>query len=190
MWGQLLIDSLIRPRAAGRRILGLQLSGQSLVEAAVLVSCVGTLVIHFAAEKVPELQGEFAGLTGSPLLATFLNVVQLGLMALAATWVGRRFGGTGELPGALALVIWYNFVAMLLVALLFGAYLIAPVIALPLGIAFIGWLVWAPVCFIAELHGFANPLVVLAGLVLTMLVLFFAVNFVAMLLIAAFGGIG
>jgi hypothetical protein len=157
----------------------------------VLVSCAGTLVIHLAAQKVPELQqGEFSGLTDSPLLATFLNVVQIGVMAAAATWVGRRFGGTGELSGALALVVWYNLVSLLLVAALFGAYLVAAPLALVLGLAFIYWLVWAPVCFLAELHGFSNALVVLAGLLLTMLALFFAINVVAMLFVSAFQELG
>ena len=71
------------------------LPAQSLVEAAVLVSCAGTLVIYLAARKVPALAGgEFGDLTGSPLLATVLNVVQIVAMAAADRRVGRRFGGT------------------------------------------------------------------------------------------------
>ncbi|HET9068448.1 MAG TPA: YIP1 family protein [Amaricoccus sp.] len=191
MLGQLLVDSLLRPRRAAGRILSLPLSAQSLLEAAVLVSCTGTLVIHLAAQRIPELQqGEFASLTESPLMATFLNVVQIAIMAVAATWVGRRFGGTGEFHGAFALVVWYNLVSILLVAALFGAYLLAAPIALALGIAFCVWLIWAPVSFLAELHGFRNALVVLAGLLLTLLALFFALNVVAMLIAAAFQEVG
>ena len=134
--------------------------------------------------------GEFGDLTGSPLLATVLNVVQIAAMAAAAVWVGRRFGGTGELSGAVALVVWYNFVSMILVAALLGAYLLAPSLALVLGLAFCFWLVWAPVSFVAELHGFANALVVLAGLLLTMLALFLAMNVVAMLVASAFRELG
>ena len=191
MLARLLIDSLLRPHIAARRILDLPLSGRTLLEAAVLVSCAGTLVIHVAAQNVPELQqGELAGLTDSPLMATFLNVVQIALMALAATWVGQRFGGAGQFPGAFALVVWYNLVSMLLVAVLFGAYLLAAPLALLLGLAFCFWLVWAPVTFLAELHGFRNALVVLAGLLLTLLALFFAINVAAMLLVAAFQELG
>jgi Yip1-like protein len=191
MWGQLVIDSLLRPRAAARRILGMPLSALSLVEAAVLVSCGGTLVIYLAAHEVPALAGgEFGDLTGSPFLATVLNVVQIVAIAAAAVWVGRRFGGTGELSGAVALVVWYNFVSMILVAALLGAYLLAPLLALVLGLAFCFWLVWAPVSFVAELHGFANALVVLAGLLLTMLALFLAMNVVAMLVASAFREFG
>ena len=69
MWGRLVIDSLVRPRAAARRILAVPLPPASLAEGAVLVSCAGTLVIYLAAARIPELAaGEFAGLTGSPLL--------------------------------------------------------------------------------------------------------------------------
>jgi hypothetical protein len=76
---------------------------------------------------------------------------------------------------------------MLLVAVLLFAFMLAPPLALPLGLAFCFWLIWAPVAFIAELHGFANALVVLAGLLLTMLALFFAMNIVAMLVVSLFG---
>ena len=191
MWGRLVIDSLVRPRTAARQVLAVPLPPASLVEGAVLVSCAGTLVIYLAAARIPELAGgEFAGLTGSPLLATVLNIVQIAVMAVAATWVGRRFGGTGTLSGAFLLVVWYNFVSMILVAVLLLAYLLLPPFALFLGLAFCFWLVWAPVSFITELHGFANALVVLAGLLLTVLALFFAINVVAMLLAAAFGELG
>jgi hypothetical protein len=188
MWGQLVIDSLLKPRLAARRILGLPLSAQSLVEGAVLVSCAGTLVIYLVVQMVPALRGgEFGDLTGSPLMATVLNVIQIAAMAAAATWVGRRFGGTGMLSGAIALVVWYNLVSMLLVAALLFAYLLSPLLALPLGLAFCVWLVWAPVAFIAELHGFANLLVVLAGLLLTLLAIYLTVNGTAMLVASAFG---
>jgi hypothetical protein len=186
MWGQLVIDSLLKPRVAARRILGMRLSARSLVEAAVLVSCAGTLVIYLVMRQVPAL-AQLGGLGGGPLLATALNVVQIALMAAAATWVGRRFGGTGMLSGAVALVVWYNLVSMILVAVLLFAFMLAPPLALPLGLAFCFWLIWAPVAFIAELHGFANALVVLAGLLLTMLALFFAMNIVAMLVVSLFG---
>jgi hypothetical protein len=191
MWREIIFDSLLRPRTAARRVIDARVPTPQLVEGAILVSCAGTLVIHLAAQKVPALaEGELAGLTGSPLLSTVLNVVQIAAMAVAATWVGRRFGGTGMLSGAVALVVWYNFVSMILVAVLLGAFLLAPPLALLLGLAFCIWLVWAPVAFIAELHGFASALVVLAGLLLTLLAFFFVMNVAATLLVPAVRELG
>ena len=190
MWGQLVIDSLLRPRAAARKIMDMRLSGQALIEGVVLVSCAGTLAIYLAVNRVPALaESEFVSLSGSPLLATVLSVAEIAALA-AVTWIGRRFGGTGDLSGAVALVVWYNLVAVILIAVLLVAYLLAPPLALMLLLAFFVWLIWAQVAFIAELHGFANALVVLAGLLLTMLAVFLAMNVVAMLVASAFRELG
>ena len=44
-----------------------------------------------------------------------------------------------------------------------------------LAIVTLVWLVWAFANFVTELHGFQNPMLVLGGVVLTMIVLFFTV---------------
>ena len=183
MWGQLVIDSVLRPRVAARHLLAMPLPGAAIVQAAVLVSCAGTMLVYLGAQAIPALAGsEIASLSNSPLLASLLNVLQIFVMAGVAARVGRLFGGTGTLSGAIALVTWYNLVSMILVAVLLLAFLLSAPLAFVLGIAFCFWLVWAPTVFLSELHGFASALVVFAGLLVTLLALYLALNVVAMLL--------
>ena len=48
MWGQLVIDSLMRPRAAARRLLALELAATQLLQAAVVVTCLGMVLGYVA----------------------------------------------------------------------------------------------------------------------------------------------
>jgi hypothetical protein len=53
------------------------------------------------------------------------------------------------------------------------ALALAPPLAAALAIATILWALWAFANFVAELHGFKNPALVLGGVILTSIVLFF-----------------
>ena len=54
MWGELLIDSLKRPRAAARRVLDAGIPTPQLVEAAVLVAVVGVVLGYLALRLSPR----------------------------------------------------------------------------------------------------------------------------------------
>lgn len=182
-WGDLIRDSLVRPRAAARHILDLGLGREVLVPAALLVACLGTFVAYLAARVVPAPEGaQFAEFVASPVLATAMNLAQLAVMCWLAAWVGRLFGGQGTLAGAAALVIWYDLLSLLLVAALLLSIFLLPPLGFLLGLGFIVWLIWAPTAFLAELHGFRNGLVVFAGLVLAMVALLFLMTLVQHLL--------
>lgn len=171
-WGELIRHSLIQPRAAARTILGLGLGRETLVPAALLVACFGTLVAYGAAQVVPPPQNaQFAEFVASPILATAMNLCQLAVLIWLAAWVGQRFGGDGTLAGAAAVVIWYDLLSLVLVGILLTAIFLLPPLGVLLGIGFIVWLVWAPAAFVAELHGFRNALIVFGGIVLVMLAL-------------------
>jgi hypothetical protein len=171
MWRELLLDSLRRPRAAAQRVLRLNLPLPTLLQAAVVVACAGTLAVYAAARVIPPPAGaDFARLAENPLLAAVLHLGDLALIAAVITWVGRLFGGTGKIAGAIALVIWFQAIMLLL----FGAMLLAlatiPPLALLLGIGLFVWTLWALASLVAELHGFENLVVVFAGTVLTVIV--------------------
>ena len=51
---------------------------------------------------------------GSPLLLTLIQGGLLTLMAISVHYIGRAFGGGGELPGAVALVAWLQFLMVCL----------------------------------------------------------------------------
>jgi hypothetical protein len=183
MWRQLVIDSLIRPRVAARGVFALNLAPDLLVQAAVAVTAaemvLGFLALRLTPGAVDSLS---AVILGDPLLGA---AVQLGVLAVTVvlTWrVGRLFGGSGSLSDALALVVWLNAMMVLIQAVQLVTLAVLPPAALLLATATAFWALWAYASFVAELHGFQNPFLVLGGVLLTLLVLFFTLGMIVALI--------
>nr|MBP9950525.1 YIP1 family protein [Cypionkella sp.] len=169
-------DSLIRaafrtvqdPRAGARAILDMGLSLQAGLTALFLMAVCSTMLssLTFLLSPLRE-DAQMAAVFGNPVKLAVLQSVILILVALLMHGVGRRFGGKGTLPGALALTAWLEFVLILFqVAQLIT--LAVPVIAEALG--FVGFVVflWMLTQFIMELHGFVSAVKVFASIIGTL----------------------
>jgi hypothetical protein len=174
MWGQLVIDSLMRPRAAARRVIGLGLAPAQLLQAAVMVTCVGMLLgyvaLHMSTGNVDAVS---AAVLADPLIGAAAQLAVMAVVVVLTVRVGRLFGGSGGFWDALALVIWLNAMMVLIQAGQVVMLAIVPPLAALLAIATLFWAVWAYANFVAELHGFRNPMLVLGAVVITAIVLFF-----------------
>lgn len=174
MWGQLVIDSLVRPRAVARQILAAQVPEALLLQAAVMVTCLGVVLGYVALQISPDAKDVvMASVLGVPLLGALAELAAMGAVVVLTVLVGRLFGGTGGLWGALALVVWLNAVMVLIQAVQLVALAVLPPLAAALAIATMFWALWAYANFVAELHGFQNPVIVLGAVILTGIVLFF-----------------
>ncbi len=174
MWRQLLIDSVTRPRVAARRILDLRLPVTELIEAAVLVSVSGVVLGYLALLLSPgALDVVSASVIHNPLLGAGAQLVVMAVAVLLTVRIGRLFGGKGDTYGALALVVWLNAVMVIVQAAQLLALALLPPLATILAVATILWALWAYANFVAELHGFQNPFIVLGAVILTVIVLFF-----------------
>ena len=173
MWGQLVIDSLLRPRRAAREALDAGLPVNRLLEAAVLVSCVGMLLGYAALQLSPGAIDVTAAVLSNPLLGTLAQLVIMAVIVVLTVRIGRFFGGTGDFSGALTLVVWLNTMMVLVQAVQLVALVLIPPLAAILAIVTILWAFWAYASFVAELHGFRNAAMVLGGVVVTAIVLFF-----------------
>jgi hypothetical protein len=175
MWGQLVIDSLLRPRLAARRVLALGLGPVVLLQAAVLTACLSTLLGYIALVLNPgAIDGISQALLAQPLRGAALQLAVMMLGAGLMARIGMLFGGTGSIGGALALLVWLNTVMVLLQAVQLVALIVLPPLAVLIALATLLWAVWTFAGFVAELHGFGNTLLVLAGTVLALMVLFFS----------------
>lgn len=182
MWRQLVIDSLVRPRAAARGVMGLHLTPGLLAQAAVAVTAAEMVLGFLAFRLTPGAVDSLSALIlGDPL---FGAAAQLGVLAVTVvlTWrVGLIFGGTGSLPDAFALVVWLNAMMVLIQAVQLVTLAVLPPAALLLATATAFWALWAYASFVAELHGFQSPFLVLGGVLLTLLVLFFTLGMIVAL---------
>ena len=176
MWRQLVIDSLVRPRAAARRILAAGIPETQLLQAAVTVSCVGVVLGYIALQMSPDaIDVVSAAVLGNPLIGAAAQLAIMAVIVFLTVRIGRLFGGSGGLRGALALVVWLNAMMVLIQAGQVAALAIVPPVAALLAIVTVFWVLWAFANFVTELHGFQNPVDrARAPWSLTAIVLFFA----------------
>jgi hypothetical protein len=121
------------------------------------------------------VDGVSAMVLGNPLLSAGAEFVGMLVVAGLAARVGRAFGGVGGFWDALTLIVWLNAVMLLIQVLQLVLLVVAPPVAGMIALATLFWAMWVFANFVAELHGFTNPLMVLGGVILTAIVLFFAV---------------
>lgn len=177
MWLQLVIDSLRRPRGAAQQVLALDLPQHVLLLAAAATSCVGILAVYLALVVSPgPVDPVSAMLLANPLLGAVVQfLVLLAVVGLTAR-VGAIFKGTGDLQGALALVVWLNVMMLILQMVQLAAMLALPVLVPIIWLVTLFWALWAFANFVAELHGFGNPFLVLGGVLVTLVVLLFGIS--------------
>lgn len=174
MWGQLVIDSLVRPRAAARRVIALGLAPGQLLQAALLVTCVGMLLGYLALNMTAgDVDAVSAAVLADPLIGAAAQLAVMAVVVVLTVRIGRLFGGGGGLWDALALVVWLNAMMVLIQAGQVVVLAIVPPLAALVAIATLFWAIWAYANFVAELHGFRNPVLVLGAVVVTAIVLFF-----------------
>ena len=168
--------SLVDPARGGAGMLALNPAMPVRWMAMAAAVLVGVLLAYV----LPVLAGQGAELP-PPMAAAG---VQLGANVLAAglaAQVGRWFGGQGGFADALLLVAWLQGLMVLVQLVQLLVFLVLPfagglVVILALGLFF-----WLVVGFVQALHGFASPLLVLAGTFATLFAAAFVISFVLIL---------
>lgn len=183
MWRRLVIDSLVRPREAARRVLAVHVEADVLAQAAAAVVCLEVLLGFLAV----RMSGSAADATSTALLAQPLalaagQLVMIGVLALLTFRVGRLFGGQGGFLGAAALVVWLNAVTLVIQAAQLAALAVIPPLGALITLATLFWLLWVYANFVAELHGFESPVMVLGVVILTMVALVFGLSLLVAML--------
>ncbi len=176
-WRALVIDSVARPRDAARGVIGLGVPQNVVLMAAVAVTCVGMVLAWAMAMVGPGVaDGVAAAIFGNPILSAVAEFAGMLIMAALTARVGRALGGTGGFWDALTLIVWLNAVMLIVQFAQFILLVVAPPVAGMVGLATLLWATWVFANFVAELHGFRNALMVLGGVILTAIVVLFAVS--------------
>lgn len=183
MLRQLIVDSLLRPREAAQAVLARVPPGALLLQAALVVTCLG-MVLGYAAVEIGSgpVDPVSAALVRDPLIGAAVQFVIMLVVAMLTWRVGGLFGGTGSFAGALTIIVWLNGVMLAIQLVQIVAMMIVPPVAGLVALAALFWLLWAFANFVVELHGFRSPFVVLGVSILTVIVLIFALSMVAAIL--------
>ena len=177
MWGQLLIETLSRPRDAAKRVLAAAPDMPVLIEAAVAVTCLGLVMGFLVGQLSPGVMDPVTqSVLRNPMAGAVFQFAALLVIVAVTVSAGRMFGGVGDFRGALALVVWLNAAMLALQALQIGLMVVLPPLAPLVALAALLWAIWAFAGFVAELHGFRNQAVVLGGVLVGMVGLFVALS--------------
>jgi hypothetical protein len=182
-WRKLVSDSLVSPREAARTVIALGLSRDLLIQAAAAVTAVAVILSYLAVlVRSGKADQVSAAILANPLLGAAVQFGIILIVAFVTARVGAMFGGRGNLDGAFAVIVWLNAMLVLIQAVQLGALIVLPPLAALIALATVVWLLWALANFVTELHGFQNPLFVLAGVILTIIVLFFGLAMILAIL--------
>lgn len=169
-WSCLLL-SLKNPRAGMRQILALPRPQGSEMVALLLMAISSALLLNLSFWLMPLPEGSpFAHLFDSPIATAGVQFATLLITALLTWLVGGWFRGTAKLPDAILAVAWLQAIMLVLQLLQLLLVGILPALGGLLGLAAIALFVVLLSNFIAEIHGFASPVKVCIGAILTFLV--------------------
>ncbi len=158
------------PRTGARFVIGLNLPRPVLWQFFLLqlvLSAILKIVVFDLMPADGDIFPEEAAIT-----FTMLEAVVGLAMILGMTYIGRALGGTGDFNGSLALVIWLQFVLLLVSVLQIILLVVMPPMVDLLSVAAIGLFFWLLVGFVAELHGFKSTGTVFLGVILSIFAIF------------------
>jgi len=172
------------PKTAARAVMRMPLPMQGRWAAMALMAVLSAVLMQVMGALLPPPTGP----DGQPLTPIgpffWAAMVATGMVmtALLAHVVGRWRGGRGELPDAVILVAWLQFIQLIVVALQIVVMLLLPPVAVVLEVGGVLLFMWLLVNFVAEMHGFRSLGLVFVGVLLTFVGFVFLMSVVLMML--------
>lgn len=123
----------------------------------------------------------------SPITMGVIQAAFLFLVAHGMARIGQLFGGSGDFQGALALIVWLQFIFLVVQVIQLAAMLVVPPVAGLITILAMGLFFWLLVNFIATLHGFSSLGLIFVMTILTAFGFVFVLSLVLMMLGLGFG---
>lgn len=183
-WVQLAVRSVADPRGVLSELRRRNYSFTDIALAAALVSALGVILFELPLLLSPVDDGGATVLgISSPLGAFAFQYAMIMVTAIMVCYGGRMFGGKAGLDDSLLAVTWLQFVMLVVQIVQMAALILMPPLSLLIFMAAMILLIYLLVNFIMEIHGFKNPLAVVAGIVAA----FFAVALVLSILLALLG---
>lgn len=160
------------PRKGARMVLDADVPTNARWLALTLTAILSALLAHMSFGLMPaDAQAAMAESLQSPVItAVFQAGMMLGIAHLMV-WPGRWFGGNGKFADALLLMVWLQFILVLLQALQIAVQLVLPPLANLVAVLSVFIFLVLASSFVAELHGFRRVILVFLGVLMVLFVL-------------------
>ena len=181
----LVLETIRRPKAGADVILAQRLERSVLWQLLALITVLSVLAAQITVLVLGSGSGDLLSgpLLANPLIATLIQAALLLALVYATFTIGRAFGGTGSFDDVLALVIWLQFILLVIQMVQTFALIVFPALGLLIGFASVVLFGWLLVNFVAHVHSFQSLAHVFVGI----LVSAFALIFLFSLLLAMLG---
>lgn len=174
-------QSVFDPRAAARRILLAGVAREHHWTIFLLVICLSGALSSLTLLVMPPPEGMAAP---SGLVVASLVGASILVLTAMVQLAGRFFGGTGRVQDAMILVLWLQFLMVVLQAVQLVLALVLPGTGGPLALLALALMLWILTNFAAELHGWDTVAGTFAKLVVTLLGLSVVLSVVLALLLS------
>jgi hypothetical protein len=175
------------PREGARMVLRADVPMVARWVAFALMAVISAILAHLSfALMPPDVQSAMDGAVASPVTTA---IMQAGLMLVAVFLihhVGRWRGGVGSFEDALLLMIWLQFILLILQVVQLAAQVVLPPVSVLVGYMSVGIFLWLLSNFVAELHGFSSVWMTFGGVIVTLI----GVGFLLALMLLPFIGGG
>jgi hypothetical protein len=176
--GQTLRD----PRDGVRRILAAAPSMQARWLGLAIIAIGSAILTHLSFLLFPEAeQDPLMQFMSGPLRSAALQGVLFLAVAQLVWRLGRLRGGKGSFADALLIMVWLQFIMLVVQAALMVLMAVAPPLAVLANLAGLGLFFWLLTNFVAELHGFRSLPAVFGGIVFGAILLAFGLAFLLLL---------
>ena len=143
------------PAEAARQLMAIQLDRGTLWTAVFLVAVLNTLLAGLNNVLMPNTT-PIPGLFDVPAVYFFFVSGGLVLTILTLFWVGRAFGGEGSMEDIMVVVVWLQFMRVLVQATALVLLLTIPMLSILLILVAASVGIWILVHFVDQAHRFES----------------------------------
>lgn len=162
--------TLQSPREGARMVMNANVPSKARWFALALMAVASAVLAHLSFGLMPqETQTEMGAAMRNPFGTAVFQAAIMVASVFVTHWVGQRFGGKGTFDDALILMVWLQFILLILQVLQIVIQVTLPPLSDVVGIASVAIFLWLISNFVAELHGFQSVAKTFFGVILTIL---------------------
>ena len=171
------------PREGARMVMQAKVPMSGRWAAFALMAVMSSVLAHLSFGLLPvDVQAPMGNAMTSPFRTVILQAALMLVASHAIVWIGRWRGGVGTFENVLILMVWLQFILLILQVIQIAIQVVLPPLADIVGFASVGIFLWLLSNFIAEVHKFQSVGKSFVGVIMTL----FAMGLVLALVLTPF----
>jgi hypothetical protein len=173
--------TVLNPREGARMVMQTKAPVQARWMALAIMAILSTVLLHLSFGMMPaDAQGQIGPTMASPFSTALFQAAIILITTQAVYWIGRKLGGVGTFNDALILMVWLQFILLILQVVLIMVQVLFLPLASVVSLLSVGIFIWLLGNFVTELHKFQSVGKTVFGVLLTMIIMGFVLALVLM----------